>query len=310
MSGNDRWRGSGGSAAGAPLARGGGAIVSRLPAPPNARADGLDPGAAGLARFVARQAEVCAPASGPAGAILLKARTRQARRRRTHRTLAGAALGVLAVAGFVAWTAVSRLPPTLSYTVDGASPPPGGYVRPSAGHQPELAFSDGTNIRVMPGGRARVLAVGRRGARVMLEDGRAHVHVAHRPGADWQVQAGTFVIHVHGTAFFVEWDSSRARLSVQMESGVVSVDGPRPGETVTLRAGQSLRTGSDGKRTIATAEPAVMAARRPGGPRGRRGVERQRADVAARGEAVDRYGPPCTGHRAATGALVRTSGGR
>ena len=99
--------------------------------------------------------------------------------------------------------------------MDGAAPPPDGYVGPSAAHEPELAFSDGTDIHIMPQARARVVDVGRRGARLMLEEGRAHVHVAHRPGADWQVQAGPFVIHVHGTAFFVEWNAKQARLDVR-----------------------------------------------------------------------------------------------
>ena len=110
--------------------------------------------------------------------------------------------------------------------------------------------------------RARVLDVGRRGARLMLEDGRAHVQVAHRPGADWQVQAGAFLIHVHGTAFFVEWNASQSRLDLQMESGVVSVDGPRSGDTVMLRGGQSLSVRLDGARVVATTPP-PLAARAP-----------------------------------------------
>jgi hypothetical protein len=241
---------------------GGGAVVSRLPAPPNARADGLDEGAASLAAFLAGAVEAPAAsvpaASGRAAHILFAARARQARRRRARRTFGtSAALGALAAAGFVAWIAVSRLPPALSYTVDGASPLPGGYVRSSAGHEPEVAFSDGTSIRVLPSTRARVLDVGRRGARLMLEDGRAHVHVAHRPGADWQVQAGAVVIHVHGASFFVEWNSSQSRLDLQMESGVVSVDGPRPGDTVVLRGGQSLRVRSDGSRVVAATQPTL-----------------------------------------------------
>jgi len=225
--------------------------------------DGLDAPAAGLAAFVASEvvARATAVVPGARGAqILFASRAQQARRRRARRTAgAGVALGALAAAGFVAWTAVNRLPPTLSYTVDGAAPPAGGYVRSFAGHEPELAFSDGSNVRVMVSARARVLDVGRRGARLMLEDGRAHVHVAHRPGADWQVQAGAFLIHVHGTAFFVDWNASQSRLDLQMESGVVSVDGPRPGETVVLRGGQSLSVRLDGSRVVATTQPTLAA---------------------------------------------------
>jgi hypothetical protein len=245
----------------------GGAGVNRLPAPPNARLDGIDARSAGLAAFVVSEVEAPAAsvqARAPAVQILFASRAREARRRRARRTAgAGVALGALTVAGIVAGTAVSRLPPTLSYTVDGAAPPPGGYVRSSAGHEPELAFSDGTNIHVMPSSRARVLDVGRRGARLMLEDGRAHVQVAHRPGADWQVQAGAFLIHVHGTAFFVEWNAAQSRFDLQMESGVVSVDGPRSVDAVVLRGGQSLSVRLDGARVVASTRPPLGVAASP-----------------------------------------------
>jgi hypothetical protein len=242
---------------------GGVAAVRRLPAPPNARADGIDARSAGLAAFVA--SHVDAPAAGlqttaRAAEILFASRVRETRRRRARRTIgAGLALGALTAAGIVAGPAVIHLPPTLSYTLDGRAPPANGYVRSSAAHEPDLAFSDGTNIHVMPSTSARVLDVGRHGARFMLEDGRAHVQVAHRPGASWQVQAGAFVIHVHGTAFVVEWNASQSRLDLQMESGVVSVDGPHSGDTVMLRGGQSLSVRSDGSRVVATTQPALAA---------------------------------------------------
>jgi len=246
--------------------------VSRLPIPPNARVDALDARTASLADFLAREAEGVerrSRTSGQGARVLREARAREARRQRVRRRAgASAALGALAAAGLVAWTANRHLPAPsmLSYTVDGAAPPRDGYVRSSAAHEPELAFSDGTAIHMMPRARARVMEVSNRGARVVLEQGRAHVHVAHRPGADWQVQAGEFVVHVHGTAFFVEWNDSR--FDLQMENGVVSVDGPRPNDTVTLRAGQSLSVKPDGSRMVsavqvARATPPAGEAARP-----------------------------------------------
>jgi TolA-binding protein len=114
-------------------------------------------------------------------------------------------------------------------------------------------------VRVLPSTRARVVEVGRRGARLRLEDGRAHVQVAHRPGADWQIQAGDFTIHVHGTAFLVAWNPSQSRLDVAMESGVVSVDGPGAGETLLLRAGESLSALSSGSRVVTRAQAKVAS---------------------------------------------------
>jgi ferric-dicitrate binding protein FerR (iron transport regulator) len=256
---------------GAAAIGGGADVVSLLPPPSNACLDGLDARASGLAAFVANQADVLAPnaqrleqpSAGSVSVpveILRASRARQARRRQVRRGVgAGVALGALAAAGFVAWTAAPRPPATLSYTVDGAAPPPGGYVRSSPGHEPELAFSDGTNIRVLPSTGARVVDVGTRGARLILEDGRAHVNVAHRPGADWQLQAGAFAIHVHGTAFLVAWNAAQSRLDLQMESGVVSVDGPRSGDTVTVRGGESLSVRLDGSRMVAIAQPPPAA---------------------------------------------------
>jgi ferric-dicitrate binding protein FerR (iron transport regulator) len=215
--------------------------------PSNARADGLDELTAGLATFVAAQAERGAAAAGAQTSAVdgigdgLAARARRQVVRR--RFALGASVGfvaVAAVAGLSARRLAERPAAALSYTVDGALPPAGGYVRSSTEHQPLLAFSDGTRIQMTTGARARVLEVDRRGARVVLEQGRAHVEVVHRPGAEWRFEAGEFLIHVHGTAFFVEWNPEQARLDVRMENGVVSVDGPRRGESVVLRAGQSL----------------------------------------------------------------------
>lgn len=242
-----------------------GGDVSRLPDPPNARVDGLDARAASLAAFVVREVErpmVPGQANGRGAHILSAARAREVARRRVRRTVgASAALGALAAAGLVAWTLTSRSTSLaiLSYTVDGAAPSPDGYVRSSATHQPELAFSDGTKIDMMPQARARVLEVGSRGARLVLESGRAHVHVVHRPGANWQVQAGSFVVHVQGTSFFVGWDAAEARFDLQMENGVVSVDGPPSAERVILRAGQSLTVRADGSRIVSLAQETPAA---------------------------------------------------
>ena len=241
------------------MPQGDSAIVSRLPVRPNARVDGLDARTANLAAFLAREAKPPSPGartSEQGAQIMFAGRAREVRRRRLRRAVgASSAFGALVAAGLVAWTATHRVPLALSYTVDGTVPPVDGYVRSSGAHEPELAFSDGTSIRMMPMARARVLEVGQRGARLMLEEGRAHVHVAHRPGADWQVQAGAFVIHVHGTSFFVEWTADEARLDVKMESGEVAVDGPRPGDTVILRAGQSISVGPHGPPVVSPTPP-------------------------------------------------------
>ena len=127
----------------------------------------------------------------------------------------------------------------LTYTLNGDPPPHGGYIAPSSG-APVLSFSDGTRVALEPTARGRVVEIGRHGARIALDEGKAHVEVAHLPGADWRFEAGPFVINVHGTKFSFGWSARQSRLDVQMASGIVSVSGPLSGGELFLRAGQTL----------------------------------------------------------------------
>jgi len=206
--------------------------------------DVMGPGdgrAATLAAFVAAEADDALATFRPRGEavqLMRAARAREKQRRRTRRAFVGAgAAGTCALVALAVVKLTSPVPAVLSYTVDGATPPSDGYVRSSPAQQPKLAFSDGTDIQMMAKARAHVVEVGRRGARLDLEDGRVHVHVAHRPGADWQVQAGAYVIHVHGTSFFVEWNALAARLDVQMESGVIYGLTAALGNAITIKDG-------------------------------------------------------------------------
>ena len=61
-----------------------------------------------------------------------------------------------------------------------------------------------------------------------------------KPQARWQIDAGPFVISVHGTVFSAEWDASSERLEVNLERGSVSVTGPVTNGPIAMRAGQSL----------------------------------------------------------------------
>jgi len=128
----------------------------------------------------------------------------------------------------------------LTYTLAGGPPVPGGYIEPHATTAQTLSFSDGTQIRMAPESRGRVVETTRHGARVALEDGQAHVQVNHRPGARWVFEAGPFLIHVVGTSFSFAWSGRDARFEGQMEAGVVSVTGPVSGGEIVLKAGQKL----------------------------------------------------------------------
>lgn len=105
-----------------------------------------------------------------------------------------------------------------------------------------IDFSDGSTLKVAPGGRARVTHLDAAGAVVQLEHGHADMAVVPRHGAKWRVDAGPFRVHVKGTAFSVDWEPVGQRLDFKLREGKVVIDGgclPRPR---TLVAGESLYT--------------------------------------------------------------------
>ena len=117
-----------------------------------------------------------------------------------------------------------------------------GYVSiaptaPSA----RLVFDDGSDVSLAPGSRGRVAATTPVGAEVVLEQGRARVHVQHRDRTRWLVDAGPFAVRVTGTEFLVAWAADAETLDVWMRSGRVEVTGPVLGDALSLSTGQHLR---------------------------------------------------------------------
>lgn len=183
--------------------------------------------------------------------------------------LACAALVVLAVVSLA-----DRLRPALSFSV-GKSAAPGQLMTwesaPPDAPLP-LRFSDGTRVELEPGARARVVALGRVGADVVLESGRAHVDVVpvrgRLPGERaWRVSTGPFTVEVKGTRFDVGWDAARAELALDLFEGSVVVQGCGDGEQRSLEAGQGLRASCTGERwkvaplaALAASEAAASAA--------------------------------------------------
>lgn len=166
---------------------------------------------------------------------------------------AGAAM-VVAAAALASLTIVRgrmKSDPSLTFVVSGAAAA-AGRTAPQAGVRREeaarigggvqssevparLSFSDGSNVVLQAGARGRVLSTSARGARVRVEQGRAHFAVAHLPHADWAVEAGPFVVLVHGTVFDVNWSPGTGTLTVELLAGSITVQGP---------AGETLATGA------------------------------------------------------------------
>ena len=176
----------------------------------------------------------------------IPARLRDGRARARTRGFILAAAGCALIAGGAAFWTSARLAnrpwDPITFSVNGgprrsaASVP----VATLVGKDADLAFSDGTHVRMAADARGRVVELDRHGGRIALDDGKAHVQVRHRPGASWLFEAGPFLVHVHGTAFSLAWTARESRFDLQMESGVVSVSGPLSGGEIVLRAGEAM----------------------------------------------------------------------
>src|SRR5450432_1915993 len=88
-----------------------------------------------------------------------------------------------------------------------------------------IKFSDGSNVTVEPGARARVTQLDEHGAHVLLERGRAVASVVHRENTHWQVAAGPFLVSVIGTRFAVSWDPVSEVFRLHLHEGRVLVSG-------------------------------------------------------------------------------------
>ena len=152
------------------------------------------------------------------------------------------ALGFGAVAAGVALFAVNNgaRDSALTFNVVNGRVSDGGYVRAAASGGTEVRFSDGSNLALDPGTSTRVTDVDAHGGRVLLESGRAHVRVTHRPAAKWVVDAGPYSVHVVGTEFDVRWSSSDEVLDVHLHRGAVIVRGPLASGGLAMEAGQRL----------------------------------------------------------------------
>ena len=113
----------------------------------------------------------------------------------------------------------------------------------------------GRRWRWIPGTSTRVTDVDAHGSRVLLESGRAHVRVTHRPAAKWVVDAGPYSVHVVGTEFDVRWSGSEEVLDVQLHRGAVIVRGPLASGGLTMEAGQHLVANVKDGRDFLDASP-------------------------------------------------------
>ena len=211
----------------------------------------LGPRAAALAAQARRSLGRLTPSEHARGREIVRARLSV--RRRVIWSLALTGSAAVAFAALVLVPRVlhrSENAPPLAYQLVGGALAPDGRIEATANAEPALRFADGTVIALARGTRGRLATVDGRGAHVAIADGTASVNVVPRPRARWRVDAGPFVIHVHGTVFSAAWNEATGRLDVKLERGSVSVEGPVTGGPIAMRAGQRLTVAMHQSRVL------------------------------------------------------------
>jgi FecR-like protein len=171
--------------------------------------------------------------------------------------------GVVAAGAAAAMVMFNRPDTMLTFAVVNGTVSDGGYVRAKPSGGTELRFSDGSSLALDPGTSTRVTDIDAHGSRVLLESGRAHVRVTHRPAAKWVVDAGPYSVYVVGTEFDVRWSGSEEVLDVQMHRGAVIVRGPLASGGLTMEAGQHLVANVKEGEIFLDASPGSEAANLP-----------------------------------------------
>ncbi|HTM44085.1 MAG TPA: FecR family protein [Polyangiaceae bacterium] len=131
-------------------------------------------------------------------------------------------------------------PAPLSFEVDPKLAQ-GEYLQPPvSGPNAAVRFSDGSELQLNAGGRARVASTSASGAQLVLERGHAALHVVHRPNTHWSFAAGPYKVLVTGTRFTVDWRTEEEQLQVVVTEGSVLVQSSGKQEGIAVRAGQRL----------------------------------------------------------------------
>ncbi len=195
--------------------------------------------------------------------FVLSMHERLQQRRSTQRRRRRVTVGAMALAASLCLVGIGvqlngRAP--LSYQItDGVLA--NGFIQGKEGTR--VRFSDGSEVQLAQGARAKVEEVTAHGALVELGEGQVSVDIVKAQGNAWFVQAGPFRVHVTGTAFDVRWATAERRVEVALHRGSVIVTGPPINGRLTLQPGQRLVSTQDGSVTVTRLAPAQLAAAKP-----------------------------------------------
>lgn len=147
---------------------------------------------------------------------------------------------VAAVAAGVAVFGLARPRPPLAASFGEHPLAVGEWVSATDPGSPHIRFSDGSEVALSPGSRARLATLDSVGAHLVLESGAADVRVTPGHGARYRVSLGPFAVDVTGTRFDVGFRPADELFTLTLHEGKVVVSGCVLGEGRTLLAGESL----------------------------------------------------------------------
>jgi ferric-dicitrate binding protein FerR (iron transport regulator) len=176
--------------------------------------------------------------------------------------LAAAALAGAVVTGillfFLARQPIER---PLTFTAGGEQAAVETWLAAPAERPLALAFSDGSELRVEPASRVRVVDVDGSGASVAVENGALHAEVVHKARSRWRVIAGPITVRVTGTRFHVSWSALTEQFTLAVFEGSVTAAGSIVGAERPVVAGETLRVFvGEGRLELLKAQQAVRSA--------------------------------------------------
>lgn len=168
--------------------------------------------------------------------------------------VASATLALVAAVGVLARSTLPSGPPPelkAAFAIDASR----GSSSRRASAEPAkvitMHFADGSDLSLIAGARGRLAGMSERGGSVVLEDGEARATLARRPGAQWVISAGPFVITSAGATLDVRFSPDDAELVVRALEGSAIVSGPASPGGAGLSAGEELRARGGGPLNVA-----------------------------------------------------------
>jgi len=158
-----------------------------------------------------------------------------------------AVAALLVVVGAATWFGSGRTAP-LDVSVAGVTVADGAWVAAETNDR-EMAFSDGSRMRMRPGASLRLAEVRADGCDIDLLRGEVAAAIVPDASTLWRVRAGPFTVRVLGTRFDVNWAAERGELVIKLRRGKVAVDGPGLQGRV-LVPGQRLRASLGARRVV------------------------------------------------------------